>query len=257
MLGAALGGLLGGALPGADAGTWALLGMAAALAGVTRSPFTSIVFAVELTHDVDALLPLLVACTAAHLVSVLALKRSILTEKVARRGYHVTREYEVDPLQALLVRDVMATDVLTVDPEMAARELYRQLPEGADGRRQRLYPIRGADGGLAGVLAWSDVLLAHQSGSDATAKALAREALIARPDETLRDAADRMVATGHGVLPVIECDPCERLVGLVSQFDLLKAHERILVEERHREHPLGPRPLPPRSAPALPVHESA
>src|SRR6185312_4965583 len=107
MLGAALGGLLGAVLPGAGEGTWALLGMAAALAGVTRSPLTSIVFALELTHDVNALLPLLVVCTIAHLTSVLTLKRSILTEKVARRGYHVSREYEVDPLHALLVRDVM------------------------------------------------------------------------------------------------------------------------------------------------------
>ena len=231
--------------------------MAAALAGVTRSPFTSIVFALELTHDVDALLALLVACTMAHLVSVLVLKRSILTEKVARRGYHVAREYEVDPLQALLVRDVMATDVVTVDEQMAARELYRQLPEGADGRRQRLYPVLDADGGLAGVLAWSDVLLAQQSDSDATAKALAHEALVARPDETLRDAADRMIASGHGVLPVLDRDEPERLLGLVSQFDLLKAHERILVEERRRERPLGLRPLRARSDPTLPAREPA
>ncbi len=94
-LGAALGGLLSAVLPGAGEGTWALIGMAAAMAGVMRSPFTSIVFALELTHDINALLALLVACTIAHLVSVLTLKRSILTEKIARRGYHVTREYEM------------------------------------------------------------------------------------------------------------------------------------------------------------------
>ena len=141
MLGAALGGLLGAVLPGAGEGTWALLGMAAALAGVTRSPFTSIVFALELTHDVNALLALLIACTIAHLVSVLTLKRSILTEKVARRGYHVTREYEIDPLHALLVRDVMDSDVLTVEPSLGVAELYRRLPEGSHERRQRLYPV--------------------------------------------------------------------------------------------------------------------
>ena len=167
MLGAALGGLLGAVLPGADEGTWALLGMAAALAGVTRSPFTSIVFALELTHDVDALLPLLVACTIAHLVSVLTLKRSILTEKIARRGYHVTREYEVDPLHALLVRDVMSTDVLTVAPSLAVAELYEQLPEGSELRRQRLYPVLEVDEELLGVLAFSDVLAARRTAQRA------------------------------------------------------------------------------------------
>lgn len=240
MLGAALGGLLGAVLPGAGEGTWALIGMAAAMAGVMRSPFTSIVFALELTHDVNALPALLVACTFAHLVSVLTLKRSILTEKIARRGYHVTREYEIDPLRALLVRDVMATDVLSVHPRTASADLYERLPEGSAERRQRLYPVLDTDERLVGVLAFSDLLAARQSSRSTDAGDLARRPMLAFADETLREVADRMVASGHGVLPVTERQNPRRLVGLVSQFDLLKAHERVLIEERRRERPLRP-----------------
>jgi H+/Cl- antiporter ClcA len=238
MMGAALGGILGAVLPGAAPGVWALLGMAAAMAGVMRSPLTSIVFTLELTHDVDALLPLLAACTAAYLISVLALKRSILTEKIARRGYHVNREYEVDPLQALFVRDVMATEVLTIDPQTTAAELYADLPEGAPQRRQRLYPLVDDDGTLIGVVAWSDVLGARDE-LDLPAHQLVRSAVVAHPDETLRAVADRMITTGHGVLPVVAHGATPQLVGLVSQFDLLAAHGRSLVEERHRERPLS------------------
>ncbi len=257
MLGAALGGLLGAVLPGADAGTWALLGMAAALAGVMRSPFTSIVFALELTHNVNALLPLLVACTIAHLMSVLTLKRSILTEKVARRGYHVNREYEIDPLHALLVRDVMATDVLTAEPSLPVRALYESLPEGSEQRRQRLYPVVGGAGELIGVLAWSDVLAACQARDQLPVSALARKPMAARADETLRAVADRMISSGHGVLPVIDHSQPHRLVGLVSQFDLLRAHERVLVEERHRERPLAPRRVAGGLSALLPTREPA
>ncbi len=238
MLGAALGGLLGAVLPGATEGTWAMIGMAAAMAGVMRSPFTSIVFALELTHDIGALLPLLAACTIAHLISVLTMRRSILTEKIARRGYHVTREYEVDPLHALLVRDVMQTDVLTVAPDSTVAELYEQLPEGSELRRQRLYPVLDNDERLLGVLPLSDIRAPQSSTS--TAGATARSPLVARPSETLRETADRMVATGHTVLPVIDDQEPPRLLGMVSQFDLLKAHERLLIEERHRERPLRP-----------------
>jgi CBS domain-containing protein len=257
MLGAALGGLLGAILPGADEGTWALLGMAAALAGVTRSPFTSIVFALELTHNVDALLPLLVVCTIAHLVSVLTLKRSILTEKVARRGYHVNREYEIDPLHALLVRDVMATDVLTVEPTLLVDALYESLPEGSKQRRQRLYPVLEPSGELGGVLAWSDVLTARQAHGGLPVSTLIRQPVTARADETLRSVADRMVSSGHGVLPVIDHSRSRRLVGLVSQFDLLRAHERVLVEERHRERPLTPHRLASGLGALLPTREPA
>jgi len=66
-----------------------------------RSPFTAVAFMVELTHDVNVLPGLLVACVAADAVTVLLMKRSILTEKVARRGYHVTREYIANPLHLL------------------------------------------------------------------------------------------------------------------------------------------------------------
>jgi len=255
MLGAALGGLLGAILPGASEGTWALIGMAAAMAGVMRSPFTSIVFALELTHDVNALLALLLACTIAHLVSVLTLKRSILTEKIARRGYHVTREYEIDPLQALLVRDVMRTEMLSVHPSTRAAELYERLPEGSDERRQRLYPVLDSDENLVGVLAFSDVLAARQSASPLPASELAHQPMLAFADETLREVADRMVASGHGVLPVTDREDPHRLVGLVSQFDLLRAHERVLIEERHRERPLGPRRLAGGLGTLLPARE--
>ena len=257
MLGAALGGLLGAILPGAGEGTWALIGMAAAMAGVMRSPFTSIVFALELTHDVNALLALLVACTIAHLVSVLTLKRSILTEKIARRGYHVTREYEIDPLHALLVRDVMSTDVLTVGPGTPATELYQLLPEGSLERRQRLYPVLDSGESIVGVLAFSDVLAAQRSSTPLLASDLAHQPMIAFSDETLREVADRMVSSGHGVLPVAERGAPRHLVGLISQFDLLKAHERVLVEERHRERPLGPRRLTAGLGIVLPARQSA
>ncbi len=255
MLGAALGGLLGGILPGAGEGTWALIGMAAAMAGVMRSPFTSIVFAFELTHDVNALLALLLACTIAHLVSVLTLKRSILTEKIARRGYHITREYEIDPLRALLVRDVMETEVLTVRPDTPVSELYKRLPEGSDERRQRLYPVLDEDQNLVGVLAFSDVLAANRTAGASTTDTLARPSLLAFSDETLREVADRMISSGHGVLPVVERRRPERLVGLITQFDLLRAHERVLIEERHRERPLGPRRLAPGLEMLLPGRE--
>src|SRR5438552_397066 len=91
LMGGALGGLEAIYLPPEGTGFWPLVSMGAILGGTMRSPFTGVVFAVELTHDVNMLLPLLIAVTLAHATTVLALRRSILTEKVARRGYPLTR----------------------------------------------------------------------------------------------------------------------------------------------------------------------
>jgi H+/Cl- antiporter ClcA/CBS domain-containing protein len=247
IIGGAAGAIAGQWLPGSSPPVWALLGMAATLAGVTRSPFTAMIFAVELTHDQNALLPLLAACMTAYAISVLFLRRSILTEKVARRGFHVTREYAVDPLEVLLVREVMATNVLTVGLHGPAPEVLGLMADGRR-RRQRLYPVTEPDGRLAGVVTASDLASLgreHGRGEDAPELAgLVREAVVAYPDETLRHAAERMATRRLGVLPVVDREDQARLVGLVSQFDLLRARDLLLTEERHRERVLRLRPIP-------------
>src|SRR5262249_38799319 len=111
MMGGALGGLEAHIFPSEGIGFWPLVSMGAILGGTMRSPFTGIIFAVELTHDMNMLLPLAVAVPVAHAFTVLTLRRSILTEKVARRGFHVSREYAVDVLEVLFVRDVLNTEV--------------------------------------------------------------------------------------------------------------------------------------------------
>ncbi|MGN6198589.1 chloride channel protein, partial [Humibacter sp.] len=107
MVGGALGALEGAVLPQVMPGFWAMCGLAAVLGGVMRSPLTGVVFTLELTHSWNALPALLLSATAAYALSVLVLKRSVLTEKIARRGLHLTREYSTDPLETFFVRDVM------------------------------------------------------------------------------------------------------------------------------------------------------
>ena len=109
MIGGALGALEGQALPHVFAGFWAMAGLAAVLGGVMRSPLTGIVFTLELTGAWDSLLGLVVASVSAYALSALVLKRSVLTEKVARRGIHLTREYSTDPLEVFFAREVMTS----------------------------------------------------------------------------------------------------------------------------------------------------
>ncbi len=236
MMGAALGGIIGHLLPGASPGVWALIGLAGALGGVMRSPFTAIVFAFELTHDQSSLLALLIAATVAHLVSVLVLERSILTEKVARRGFHVMREYGVDPLEATFVREVMDTEVFAVTPQRALGDLYAHLGEGSAERRQRLFPVLDDAGALVGALAFSAVLAGRHTPHRTVGEAMIAAPSVAYPDEILRPVADRMASLELGVLPVVDRDG--RLRGLLNQFHLVRARQKLLVEERHAERPL-------------------
>jgi len=254
MMGGALGGLEAMYLPNEGAGFWPLISMGAILGGTMRSPFTSIVFAFELTHDANVFLPLLVGSIISHAFTVLTLKRSILTEKIARRGYHLSREYSVDPLELIYVREVMHTDASTVAENTPVGEALRS-PEISYWQWQHLLPVLAPDGTLSGIVTSGDLhqWIAQKDAVDSrnTLRDVARKNIVsALPDEPLRAAVHRMAENGITRLPVVEAET-QRFLGILSLDDLLKARSRHLEEERRREQVLrfpyleGVRPVSP------------
>jgi chloride channel protein, CIC family len=249
MMGGALGGIEAMFLPNEGAGFWPLISLGAILGGTMRSPFTGIIFAIELTHDFNVLLPLLVACVVAHGVTVLVLKRSILTEKVSRRGFHLSREYSVDPLEILFVREVMRTNVVAFPAGRTVAELAATFRPDHSPRGQHLYPVIDDDRRLRGAITRRDMRSALESHTaDARIGALAREnPVVAEASEPLRAVVYRMAETGFTRLPVVDGG---KLVGMVSLDDLLHARTRSLTEERTRERVLRIR-LPFGTSPKL------
>ena len=240
MMGGALGGIEAAFLPAEGPGFWPLVSMGAILGGTMRAPFTGVVFALELTHDVNMLVPLLLAVTLAHGFTVLTLRRSILTEKVARRGFHLCREYAVDPLEILFVRDVMRPNVAALPAEAPARNVVASIHGRHERRGQLLYPVVDNSLRLVGVLTRADLQRLVQDGtSDVPLANLARQnPVVAYSDEPLRAVVYRMAETGLTRLPVLENSATPRVVGIVSLTDLLHARARTLEEELTRERVL-------------------
>jgi chloride channel protein, CIC family len=241
MMGGALGGMEAMFLPNEGVGFWPLISMGAILGGTMRSPFTSIVFAFELTHDANVFLPLLVGSVIAHAFTVLTLKRSILTEKVARRGYHLSREYAVDPLEILFVREVMRSNVVVLPAEAKVGEILNSLHVNHP-HKQRLLPVVDTEGKLVGVLTRGDIRERIEHEGDAVLQwplgDLVRASTVeTNLDEILRVVVYRMAEKGVTRLPVIE-HATRKFLGLISLDDLLKARTRHLEEERRREQTL-------------------
>ena len=123
MMGGALGALEAGWIPCGDHSLWAMVSMAAVMGGVMRSPLTATFFTLELTHDINVLPGVLLGTAVAYGITIFTLRRSILTEKVARRGYHLMREYWVDPFTLVRVGDVMAPPPQSIPATMTVAEL--------------------------------------------------------------------------------------------------------------------------------------
>ena len=214
--------------------------MGAILGGTMRSPLTGIIFALELTHDINVLLPLLVASVIAHAFTVLVLKRSILTEKVARRGYHLSREYAVDPLEILFARDAMRTNLVAFPASSTLEQVRATLSANHRPRGQHLYPVVDEGQRLQGVITRNDLTKwleqphpAHETLADAVT-----QPVVAYPDEPLRVLVYRMAETGFTRFPVVERGEERKLAGVIGLQDLLSARTRNLSEERDRERVL-------------------
>jgi CIC family chloride channel protein len=257
MLGGALGAIVSPFLPGGDAALWPLVCMSAALGGTMRSPLTSTIFALELTQDINVLPALLIASVVAHGLTVLVMKRSILTEKVARRGYHISREYSIDPLERLSVGEVMTADVVTVPASIPLGELVRGYFFAPGPRKHPGYPVVDRDGRFLGVITrtnllehWLEALTGAPEGLDPLGASpiiaydlIDTSPVVTYPDESCREAAERMAEAGVKRLPVVAPDDPGRLVGIVVIGDLLKARQRIVEEEAKRERFFGQRGL--------------
>jgi CIC family chloride channel protein len=238
IIGGALGALEARWIPVGDAGLWAMICMAAMMGGTMRSPLTAMIFTLELTHDMDVLPALLISCIAAHAVTVLLLRRSILTEKVARRGFHVTREYSVDPLAVLRVGEVMDQNPPTIRASLKVTELSDRIARhdpALIGRQGTL--IVDDDGNLAGIITRGDLVRAlEQSPENATVlEAGTRNLIIAYPDEILHEAVTRMVSNDIGRLPVVERHNTRKVVGYLGRASVMTARLRRLEEEHDRE----------------------
>jgi H+/Cl- antiporter ClcA/predicted transcriptional regulator len=233
ILGGALGWLLGLMLPGAPA-FWALLGMAAMLGGTMRAPLTGAVFAVELTADYHALPMVLTAAVAAYGVTVLLLKRSILTEKIARRGHHVTREYGIDPYQSTRAADVMIRDVETLSADLPIAGAISALEAG----RHRIYPVVDADNRPIGLVSRAEALRwKMESGHEDEllgARVSDSSLVVAHPDDVVSHVIDLMLRNDQGRIPVID-RKSGKLAGLLTRKDMLKVRANVAASELERD----------------------
>src|SRR3954449_2937245 len=227
IMGGGLGVLESGLIPVGDTGLWAMVSMSAMMGGTMRSPLTAILFTVELTHDWNVLPALLVGAVVAHGTTVLLLRRSILTEKLARRGHHLVREYSVDPFEVHRIGEVMDRGVVTIPATMTVAELSARIAasDPALTGRQGI-PIVDARGELAGIITRSDLMRAMESEEGRTASVLeagTRDLIVAYPDELLRDAVARMLAHDIGRLPVVDRQDRRHLLGYLGRAGIMRA----------------------------------
>ncbi|MCF8567523.1 chloride channel protein [Alicyclobacillus tolerans] len=229
IIGGSLGGSVGELFHVPHPGVWALLGMSAIFSGVTRTPFTSVIFPLELTHNLGALLPLLITSSIATGLSSFLLPRSILTEKIARRGLHLTREYQTDPLQMHYCKEIAWRPELSLSDDRVVR--YAAEDFLAAHSSGTWLQVIDQDGSLKGIIsAWE---LAKQSKLSPHSRILDHVGHhpVLKTTDTAKTALECMIeADADWVWIVDEQATCFGFVTLQQLFDLRKReyHEEVV-----------------------------
>jgi H+/Cl- antiporter ClcA/CBS domain-containing protein len=243
-VGGGLGSLLGAAtaavIPSANVSPQvaALVGMTAMFAGASHALLAAIVFTFEITRQPFGLLPLLAGGTAAYFVALLVNRNSIMTEKLARRGVAVRVEYTADYLSQRLVRETALRDVVSLRAWDSLRTVREWLSSHATGSSHQGYPVVDEAGLLVGVLTRRDLIGSTEDDSIPLLALMRRAPVVVFSDNTLRDAADQMVRTGVGRLPVVDRTEPRRVIGIISRSDLLGAHAGRLDAGQRTEGPM-------------------
>ncbi len=242
VLGAALGGAYALAaravLPiEVDAPAFAMVGMAAVLAGAVRAPLTASLLLFEMTRDYRILLPLLFAVAVALYVSKRLQPDSVYEVALARRGVRLEHGRDVEVLEGVTVAETMQTDppTISVDENLArATDVFARS-------RQHGLPVIDAAGRLAGILTVQDVDRAHAAGARDEATIgdfCTHDLVVAHPDESIGAALRRMGGRDIGRLPVVARDDPTRLVGLLRRTDLVRAYDAALTRRAAARHRL-------------------
>jgi H+/Cl- antiporter ClcA len=212
----------------------ALIGMSAMFAGASRALLTAIIFALEVTGQSNALLPLLAACTASYFVSFFLMESTIMTEKITRRGVKTPDSYEPDILETISVGQVVNEDGLVLSEDNTIAEVRDWLETETDYNSNYFIIVSG-DNEFRGIISSSNLFSNHHQPEKLVGDLIKRNSVSIKKENSLRTAVEMMARENIDLLPVISKE--NTIVGILSYKDIISAYKRDM-DTHVKKHPM-------------------
>jgi H+/Cl- antiporter ClcA len=218
-----------------DPAFYALAAMAAVFGGIARAPLTSIVFLFELSHNPNALLPLIVCVMVSDGFVRLFSRDSIMTVKLVKRGLIVLQDYSVPVLMRARIDQVMHKqfDQLQADDEL--RTVLQNFVPGNIG----LIPVVEKEGSLIGIVEPHDLLRTESPDHHFKMRELARrDFVLAYPEESVDQVHRDMMLKNTENVVVVQANDARKPIGIARANDILQLR-RWLMEEETQDRRVG------------------
>jgi CIC family chloride channel protein len=237
-IGAALGGVFG-IVAGrifpdviSSSGAYSLVGMGAFFAAVVQGPITAIVLLVEMTRDIEMLLPVMTAVVFATITARALTADSIYTLRLRRQGIDIHRREASMVMRSVKVGEAMTRGYPTVPPEMPVSQLMERLARTA----HHGFPVVDKEGHLVGVVTLSDVEARITGDSESAVTDLkvediaTKSPIVAFPDQSLHEALVALGALDVGRIPVVDREDRTKLLGVLRRHDIIRAYTKKIGE---------------------------
>ena len=214
----------------ATEGAYALVGMAALVAGTTHAPITAILIIFEMTSDYRIILPLMVAVVFSTLVARRIFEPSIYTIKLIKRGIFLKGGKDTAVLKANRVEDIMDQEFETLPAAMPLAKIMEKV----EASKGTTFMVVDRLGKFVGILSFQDmlgILTQHTLDYLVIAKDIATTDFVTvYPDDDLETALGRLNLKGFKMLPVVNRNDPSIILGVLRREDLIQHYNKKLIE---------------------------
>jgi len=211
-----------------DPAFYALAAMAAVFGGIARAPFTSIVFLFELSHNPNALLPLIVCVMVSDGLVRLCSRESIMTVKLVKRGLIVLQDYSAPMLMRARIEKVMRKQFTVFRADDTLRTVLGTFVPGDIA----MMPVVDAAGALVGIVEPHDLLRTDSPDHPLKMRELARhDYVLAQPGDLVDQVHREMLRKSTENVVIVEPGGVRKPVGIARANDILQLRRWLMEEE--------------------------
>lgn len=241
VIGGAMGGVVGAIfhiiMPGivTQPGAFIVVGMAGFFTAVSNTPISTIIFVSEMTNSYHLLLPSLLVCSLAYLLS----QRWTIYEKQVKSKIDSPAhagEFLVDILQTIKVKNLMhlVKKVNLIPQNMPFSEFKNYFA----ATKQHYFPVMDAHGRLIGIFSSTDfrsVLFSPEVEPLVIMKDLCTsDIIVTTPSEDLNTALQKFTTKNIDSLPVVREDDHGVLIGMLNRREVIAFYNRQIQRMKSR-----------------------
>ena len=210
-------------------GSYALVGMGTLFAGILRAPMTSVFMILEVSGNYSMIVPVILSNAIAYFISRTFQPTPIFDLLSRQDGLDLPSLEEERELPLLRVEDAMRTPVGQIlTGEMALKEAQ----EHVQGSAQEFFVV-GMGGDDWSGISRANLLEMTTNGDTPLSRLLMAQIPYLHPDHPL-DTALRLIGEWP-FLPVVHRANAQRLLGVVSLDDVMRAYRGAGLGEAHAE----------------------